>query len=192
VRQARGSRLPCRWVRGRALAANIADLVERLQQQEAAVAVARNRLNEDTFRAQAAFRDTAQKLGLCIAGLTSAPRELDAEEAQLVELEQRRAVVLKKQADIEQAIADAPDWRMCPTGRDRDREYERQRTLKQQLQLLRAGTLLFAPNQCYPRLEDLDARLKESNERIESLRAQLAAHLQQAEVLLGETVTTSA
>jgi hypothetical protein len=61
--------------------------------------------------------------------------------------------------------------------------------LKQQLQLLRAGTLLFAPHQVYARVEDLDTRLKESTDRIERLRAQLAAHLQQAEALLGEPVT---
>jgi hypothetical protein len=36
--------------------------------------------------------------------------------------------------------------------------------------------------------EDLDARLKQSTERIERLRAQLAAHLQQAEALLAEPV----
>ena len=46
-----------------------ADLVARLQQQEAAVSVARKAFNDDTARAQAAFHDTAQKLGLCISSV---------------------------------------------------------------------------------------------------------------------------
>lgn len=166
-----------------------ADLVARLQQQEADVRVARNVLSESTARAQAAFHDTEQQLGLCIRGLTSAPRELEAEQALLAELEERRASVLRKQSELEQQIAEAPDWRQAGDGRARDREYDRQQTLKQQLELLRAGALLFAPNQCYSRIEDLDARLKQSTERIERLRAQIAAHLQAAEQLLGEAVT---
>jgi hypothetical protein len=37
---------------------------------------------------------------------------------------------------------------------------------------------------------EVDARLEQSTERIERLRAQIAAHLQAAEQLLGEAVTT--
>jgi len=169
---------------------NIDDLVAKLQRQETAVAVARNALNESTARAQAAFHDTAQKLGLCIRGLTSAPREIEAEQALIAELEERRAIVLTKQTELEQQIADAPDWRLAGDGQSRDKEYDRQQTLNLQLQLLRTGTLLFAPNQVYARVEDLDARLKESNERVERLRAQLAAHLQQAEALLAAQPVT--
>ena len=167
---------------------NTNDLVAKLQQQEAAVGVARKALNENTAQAQAAFHETEQKLGLCISGLTSAPRDLEAEQTLIAELEDARAIVLKKQAELEQQIANAPDWRQAGDGRARDREYDRQQTLKLQLQLLRAGTLLFAPNQAYARVEDLEARLKQSTERIERLRAQLAAHLEQAEALLAEPV----
>ena len=141
------------------------------------------------MRAQAAFHDTEQQLVLVISGLTSAPRELEAEQALFAELEDRRAIVLSKLTELEQQIADAPDWRLAGDGRARDQEYDRQQTLKQQLQCLRAGTLLFAPNQCYARIEDLDARLIQANERIERLRAQLAAHLEQAEALLAQPVT---
>src|SRR5438093_13216167 len=130
------------------------DLVAKLQQQEAAVGLARTALNENTALTQAAFHDKEQKLGLCIRGLTSAPRELEAEQALLAELEERRAIVLTKQAEIEQQIADAPDWRLAGDGHARDQEYERQRTLKLELQRLRAGTLLFAPNQVHARVED--------------------------------------
>ena len=97
--------------------------------------------------------------------------------------------MLTKQSELEQQIADAPDWRSFPTGRERDKEYDRQQTLIRQLQLLRSGTLLFAPNQVYGRVEDLDARIKQSKERIETLRDQLAAHLEAAERLLAEPVT---
>jgi hypothetical protein len=99
-----------------------------------------------------------------------------------------RAIVLKKHAELEQQIADALDWRQAGDGRARDREYDRQQTLRQQLQLLRAGALLFAPNQCYSRIEDLDARLEQSTERIERLRAQIAAHLKAAEQPLSAPV----
>ena len=169
---------------------NIPDLVAKLQAQEAAVGVARNALSESTARAQTDFHHTQQQLALCISRLTSGPHDLAAEQALLAELEERRAIVLTKQRELEQQIADAPDWQQAGEGHARDREYERQQTLKLQLQRLRAGTLLFAPNQCYARVEDLDARLKQSIERIERLRAQIAAHLQQAEALLGETVTS--
>jgi hypothetical protein len=168
---------------------HIDDLVARLQEKDAAVAVACKALNEDTVQALAVFDDTAQQLGLCIRGLTSAPRELEAEQALIAALEERRATVLAKQTALEQQIADAPDWRVVGDGRARDQEYDRQQTLNLQLQRLRAGTLACAPNRCYPRVEDLDARLQASNERVERLRAQLAAHLQQAEALLAEPVT---
>lgn len=168
---------------------NFGDVVARLQQQEGAVGIARNALNENTARAQAVFHDTEQKLGLCIRGLTSAPRELEAEQALLVELEERHAIVLAKQTELEEQIADAPDWRLVGDRSARDKEHDRQRTLERQLQLLRAGTLLFAPNQVYASVEDLDVRLRESNERIERLRAQLAAALQDAEALLAVEVS---
>ena len=118
-----------------------ADLIVKLQQQEAAVSAARRALNENTVRAQAALHDTEQQLGLVISGLTSAPREIEAEQAQIAQLEERRAVVLAKETELEQQVADAPDWRQAGDGRARDREYDRQQMLKAQLQRLRAGTL---------------------------------------------------
>jgi hypothetical protein len=89
----------------------------------------------------------------------------------------------------EQQIVDEPDWPQAGGAHARDREHDRQQTLKMQLQRLREGTLLYAPNQTYARVEDLDARLKESNERVERLRAHVEAHLQQAHGLLAEAVT---
>ena len=172
------------------MAANFTDLVAKLLQQAAAISVARKELNETTARAQAALYDTGQQIGLTIAMLTSAPREIEAEQKRIVELEEQRAIVLTQKAELEQQIADAPDWRLVGDRRQRDAEFERQQTLKLQLQKLREGTLLVKKDHAYPCAEDLDARLKKSNERIESLRAQLAACLTQAEALLAEAVTS--
>ena len=61
----------------------IPDLVAKLQQQQAAVGAARKALNENTARAQASFHDTEQQLALVVSGLTSAPRELEEEQALL-------------------------------------------------------------------------------------------------------------
>ena len=104
------------------MTANIPDLVAKLQAQEAAVGVARTTLSETTARAQMDFHHTQQQLGLCIRGLTSGPHELEAEQALLAELEERRAIVLTKQSELEQQIADAPDWRLAGDGHARDRE----------------------------------------------------------------------
>jgi hypothetical protein len=168
---------------------NYACLVARLQQQEAAVRVARNGLNDNTARALAAFHNTEQQLGLCISSLTSTPPELDAEQARLTKLEEQRTIVLAKQAEFEKALVDAPDWRLAGDARARDKEYDRQQALKMQLRRLREGTLLFAPNEAYGRIEDLDVKIEGSKQRIEGLREQLAAHLQHAETLLAEVVT---
>jgi hypothetical protein len=58
-----------------------------------------------------------------------------------------------------QQIADAPDWRSLPTGRERDKEFDRQKHLTIQLRLLREGRLLCAENQAYPCVEDVEARI---------------------------------
>ena len=126
------------------------------------------------------FLDREQHLGATIAGLTIAPRQLEAEQALIARLEGDRTTVLTKRAELEQQLADAPD---CRLPRD-DREHDRQQTLKHQLLRLRAGTLLCAPDRCYARVEDLDAQLTQSRERIERLKAQLATCLEQAEALL--------
>ena len=169
---------------------NIADLIAKLQQHDAAIGTACSEWNEKALRTRAAFHDTAQKLTLCICGLTTAPNEIKAEEARIVTLEEQRAIVLTKQTELGQQLAGAPDWQLVSNVRQRDAERVRQETLALQLHELRAGTLLVAPHQFYPRIEDLEARLKKSHERLERLRAQLAEHLQQAQGLLAATVTT--
>jgi hypothetical protein len=169
---------------------NIHDVAARLQQEEAAVGVARNVLNANTARELEALHDREQNIRSCIWVVTSVPRELEAEQLRFADLEERRAIVLTKEMEFEQRIAEAPDWRTSPTSRERDADYDRQRTLQRQLQLLRAGTLLSAPNQVFARVGDLDALLKQSSERIETLQAQLDASVRQAEQLLAETVTS--
>ena len=109
-------------------------------QQAAAVNVAREVLNEKTAQSQAALHDTVQNLKLAIGVLKSAPRGIEAEQALIADLEDWRAAVVQKEAELQQAIIDVPGWRPVGDGRARDKEYDRQRTLQQQLHLLRAGS----------------------------------------------------
>ena len=75
-------------------------------QQAAAVNVAREVLNEKTAQSQAALHDTVQNLKLAIGVLTSAPRGIEAEQALIADLEDRRAAVVQKEAELQQAIID--------------------------------------------------------------------------------------
>jgi hypothetical protein len=168
---------------------NIPDLVARLHQEQAAVGAARKTLIEKTTQTQAGLHDREQKLASCVTAFTSGPREIEDLQRLIAKLEEQRSTVLAKRAVLEREVADAPDWRSIEDGRERDKEYDRQQTLKKQLELLQAGALLFAPNQVYQRVEELDAQIEKANERIEQLRAKLASHIQQAEALLAETVT---
>jgi hypothetical protein len=64
--------------------------------------------------------------------------------------------------------------------------------LKLQLQLLSAGTLLCAPNQVYARVEDLDARINELNERIASATAASSDGSRAQRVTPGDTAAVTA
>jgi hypothetical protein len=97
--------------------------------------------------------------------------------------------VLTKQASLEGEIADAQDWDTFPNAHMRDREFDRQRTLRMQLQLLHEGTLLIAPGIAAGRLSDIDARIAELQQKIAMLRAWLASDVQAAEAWLGDAVT---
>ena len=163
---------------------NIADLIAKLQEQEAALGDARDVLN--TPRAQETFHKRKQELARTITGLMIG---IDKPLALLAAVESRRAAVLQKQAEIEQAIADAPDWRTVHGGRERDREYDRQQHLRRQLQMLHEGTLLCGPGVAYEQLSALDQRIDELNTKIATLRTRLDSYAAQAEALLTETVS---
>jgi len=168
---------------------NIEDLIEKLRQQESTVVAAHQTFQENVVRQRAGFVHREQLIGTVIATLATAPREIEAGQALSVEIEEHRTRVVNLGTELEQEIADPPDWRLAGDARAREVEYERQETLRQQLRRLRAGALLFAPNQCYRRLEDLDGQLTQSRERIERLQAQLATCVQQADALLNEPVS---
>ena len=108
---------------------------------------------------QAAYWRTFDTIQRTISGLKHTPDDLNKLLARLAEREERRAAVLKKQASLEAEIANAQDWGTFPNAHMRDREFDRQRTLRMQLQLLHEGTLLIAPGIAAGRLSDLDARI---------------------------------
>ena len=139
---------------------------------------------------KAAWWSTYKETQRCITSLMNAGA-LDKPTRLLAECEERRAVVLAKQAELEKAIADAPDWRSFADGRDRDREYDRQRHLRRQLELLHTGKLLMAPEVFFDLVVDLDVRIKALQERIAALHARLDADLRQAEALLAASTPTS-
>lgn len=164
---------------------NIEAMVTKLQEQDAALGSARDVLN--TAHAQAEFFTKKQALARVISGLRNGPSDLEKPLKLLTEAQEHRAAVLAKQAEIEQAIKESPDWREIHDARERDREHDRQQQLALSLQLLRDGGLLRAPGQAYDQLRDIDARIDELQQRIAAIRVTLAAHMQQAEALLGVT-----
>jgi hypothetical protein len=115
--------------------------------------------------------------------LTAKPiaADLARRESALAEAEARREAVAEKQRDIEQALASAPDWRSFADGRQRDQEYDRQAALRQQLQMLRNGTLFLAPGVTYEPPASLDQRIAELTERRDRAQRLLDGHVQQAE-----------
>jgi hypothetical protein len=163
---------------------NIDDLVAKLQGHAARLSdgLAGQPLNE-----QAAYWRTFDTIQRTISGLKN--DDLNKPLAHLAEREEHRAAVLKKQASLEEEIAAAQDWRTFADAHARDREFDRQQTLRMQLQMLHEGTLLIAPGIAAGRLSDIDARIAELQQKIAILRARLASHVQAAEQLLAETVT---
>jgi hypothetical protein len=137
----------------------------------------------DFWQAVTAIRRT-------ISGLHQAGDVTQLDE-KLRHLEQRRAAVLAKEAEIEQAIREAVDPATIRDGREKDREFERQRQLRLSLQRLRDGRLLMAPDVAYERPAVLDARILEVTARRDGARASLASHVATAEALLKTEPVTS-
>ena len=102
----------------------------------------------------------------------------------LAECEERRALTLAKQAAIEQAIADAPDWQAIRDGHERDRERDRQEQLRVALDRLREGSLFSAPGEMFWPLTMLDARREELQRTIAERQARRNALVAEAERVL--------
>src|ERR1700676_3706878 len=74
------------------------------------------------------WRTRSALLMSTISGLLNTSKA-DKSDAMLAEEERRRAIVTDAQANIEQLIADQPDWRTMRDARARDREWARQQAL---------------------------------------------------------------
>jgi hypothetical protein len=157
----------------------IPDLIVRLKQKQAALGDVRDCKSENeraTFSAR--YNSFAQTItGLQNAADVTAPLPL------IAEFEQKRAVIVAKRAEIEKALTDAPDWRSVADGRERDREYDRQATLRRQREMIEEGTLLFPGSWASP-LSAIDRRLKELTDRRDRAQVALDSHVKTAEALL--------
>ena len=122
----------------------------------------------------------------------NAPNDLAAAERRLSDVEAQRATWVQKQAEIERAIADAPDWQSLDDGRARDREYDGQQNLQLQLRLLAEGRLFRAPGVTFGQIGALDARIAALTDRRDRAARALDGVLRQGEALFAATVTTSA
>ena len=153
---------------------NITDLIAKLQGHAAWLS---NGLAGKPLDEQAAYWRTCDTIQRTISGLKNTPEDLNQLLAKLAEREEHRAAVLKKQALLEEEIAAAAaqEWRTFADAHERDREFDRQRTLRMQLQMLHEGTLLIAPGIAAGRLSEIDARIAELQQKIAILRARLAS-----------------
>jgi hypothetical protein len=112
-------------------------------------------------------------------------------QTRLTDAEAQRAAVVEKQAELEQAIASAPDYTAIRDGRQRDAEYDRQQNLQRQLEMLANGTLLSSPTTTFPTLTYIDARIAELTDRRNRVQMSLDAHIAAAEQLLATQPVTS-
>jgi len=125
---------------------------------------------------RAAYRSNYDTTQRCISGLMNAPDDLADAQRRLADAEAQRAAWLAKEAEIEQAIATAPE---------RDKEM-RQR----QLQLLRNGVLFVAPGVTLGSLSYIEGRIAELTGERDRAQSALDAHLKQAAALLAVPVAT--
>jgi hypothetical protein len=169
--------------------ANIPDLVARLREKLSALGDGRDCRSDNEKATWWAACTEAQRT---LSGLMNAPADLAREQTELDAIDARRTAVLAKQAELERAIADAPDWRSFADGRERDREWDRQQNLQKQLKLLREGRLFLAPGVTNEPIGYLNQRLAELTVRRDRARAALDGYLKTAEALLAEPVTTEA
>jgi hypothetical protein len=165
---------------------NIDDLVAKLRQHLASLGDGRDARSDNERAAYRREYDTTQRT---LGGLLNEPADVARRAAEVAALESRRAAVLAKQRELEQAITDAPPWREHPDARERDRRYDHVANLRRQLEFLARGTLLVGPGICFERVADLDAQIAERTARRDRAQAALDEHLRQAEQLLSVAVT---
>jgi hypothetical protein len=118
--------------------------------------------------------------------------DLDKPMRLLAEAQATRTAVIEKQAEIEQQLSVHPV--SLPDRASIDREHDRQRHLRLQLERLRRGELWSGPGTTFPQLSYLDQRIAELTEKVDRLQRRHAAFVAQAVALLGvaDTVTAGA
>lgn len=167
---------------------NIDDLITKLTERDAVLGDGRDVLQ--TANAQAAFYAEKRALAQVISVLRNAPADLARAEARIAELEPQRAAWIEKHDALTAEALAAVDPATIHGARERDKAYDRQLHVQQQLTLLNDGTLLRAPGVTYGRMDDINARLVELTERRDRAQRALDVHVAQAEALLaGETVS---
>jgi len=163
---------------------NIPDLVARLQADLVSLGDGRDKKSENE---QVTYRRSYDSIQTTISGLRNLPAEVADEQAHLGWWEARRVAYLAKQAEIEQAIEAAPDYRTIDDGRARAREHDRQQELAMSLNLLHDGRLFVAPGVTLGNLGEIDARITELTQRRDRAQSTLDGHLKAAEQLLAVT-----
>ena len=135
---------------------------------------------------------------------------LEEPTAQLAERERVRLIVLAAQAALEGQLNDAPDWRTVVDGRERDREWSRQETIRAGLKAIRCGVEYFGGVPAVPKvlsdllggetvehdgrhvpawfgsLPSIDTCIAELKNRIDELQSALDSQLKVAEALLDD------
>jgi hypothetical protein len=166
---------------------NIDDLIAKLQSSQEALGDGRS-LRSPAERE--AWHQRVRARADVVSGLLNLPDDAERAQRRVEDLEDRRTASLTKGAELEQQLADVPDPATIVDSRERDKEVERQRQLRQSLQLFHDGRLLSAPGVVWERVDDLDRKLHYARDRRDRVQAALDAHLKQAEQLLGEPVTS--
>jgi hypothetical protein len=165
-----------------------------------------------TPRAQEEFYGKQAALARTISTLINAS-DLDEPAAHVADAEEKHAIVLRAQADIERQIEASPDWRTIEDSRSRDREWGRQQDLLASRRAITHGVEYMSGHACVPlalrallgvvtdangrempvwygSLPEIEQDLARWTSRRQSAQSALDAAVAEAERLLGEPVTS--
>ena len=165
---------------------SISEMANKLQQHRATMPVWPDLPAMWTDRQITDHMQRVTQVDLTRTYLLDLPGQIERERAKLADRQARKTLVTEKAAQIDQQLAESPDWRSFSDGRQRDKEYDRQQDLKRQHQLLREGRLYRpdAPGEMFERADGLDALIRESEQRIAAWQAHLDAAIATADQLL--------
>jgi septal ring factor EnvC (AmiA/AmiB activator) len=153
---------------------DIPTLVAQLKSRLAALGDGRDCRSDNE---RAAHYATTTSIARCITGLRNLPDDLARANTRLTDVASRRALVAAKQTELEQQLGD------CPAH-----DIERQQRLALQLQWLREGRLLVAPDVFLESPDYLDSRIAELTRKRNSAQWALDAALRETDALLGHVI----